>query len=92
MCAPLRPPSHSHPLPCPLPLAPPQRLPDRLVLVRHAESAGNLDATRYAETPDYEIPLSTHGEAGVGEWGVGMSGCVVGRGNACECVFLGWTQ
>jgi hypothetical protein len=39
----------------------PQRLPDRLVLVRHAESAGNLDATRYSETPDYEIPLSAHG-------------------------------
>lgn len=38
-----------------------RRLPDRLVLVRHAESAGNLDATRYAETPDYEIPLSARG-------------------------------
>ncbi|KAI8471238.1 MAG: histidine phosphatase superfamily [Monoraphidium minutum] len=38
-----------------------RRLPDRLVLVRHAESAGNLDATRYAETPDYEIPLSAAG-------------------------------
>lgn len=38
-----------------------QRLPDRLILVRHAESVGNLDVTRYAETPDYEIPLSVNG-------------------------------
>jgi hypothetical protein len=45
------------------PITPPtqQRLPDRLILVRHAESVGNLDATRYAEVPDYEIPLSARG-------------------------------
>ena len=38
-----------------------RRLPDRLILVRHAESLGNLDARRYAETPDYDVALSADG-------------------------------
>jgi Histidine phosphatase superfamily (branch 1) len=36
-------------------------LPDKLVLVRHAESQGNLDAATYCHTPDYEVPLSARG-------------------------------
>ncbi|GBF96971.1 phosphoglycerate mutase, partial [Raphidocelis subcapitata] len=37
------------------------RLPDRFILVRHAESVGNLDSTIYSQTPDYDIPLSSQG-------------------------------
>jgi hypothetical protein len=32
-----------------------QSLPDKLILVRHAESLGNVDATTYSDTPDYEV-------------------------------------
>jgi hypothetical protein len=32
-------------------------LPDKLILVRHAESVGNVDANTYCSTPDYEVPL-----------------------------------
>ena len=32
-------------------------LPQRIILVRHAESAGNCDSGTYACTPDYEVPL-----------------------------------
>ncbi|KAF5779296.1 putative phosphoserine phosphatase [Helianthus annuus] len=37
-------------------------LPKRIILVRHGESAGNLDGSAYATTPDYKIPLT---EAGI---------------------------
>jgi hypothetical protein len=32
-----------------------QSLPDKIILVRHAESLGNVDATTYSSTPDYEV-------------------------------------
>jgi hypothetical protein len=32
-----------------------QSLPDKIILVRHAESQGNVDATTYSNTPDYEV-------------------------------------
>lgn len=32
-----------------------QSLPDKIILVRHAESLGNVDATTYSNTPDYEV-------------------------------------
>jgi hypothetical protein len=30
-------------------------LPDKIILVRHAESQGNVDARIYSTTPDYEV-------------------------------------
>jgi len=33
----------------------------RILLVRHGESVGNVDITRYRETPDFVIPLSERG-------------------------------
>eukprot|EP00883_Tetradesmus_obliquus_P014502 jgi/Sobl393_1/7569/SZX72697.1 len=36
-------------------------LPDKIILVRHAESQGNVDARIYSTTPDYEVPLSARG-------------------------------
>jgi bisphosphoglycerate-dependent phosphoglycerate mutase len=36
-------------------------LPNHIVLVRHAQSMGNLDATTYSQIPDYEVPLSPTG-------------------------------
>ncbi|MFS7935960.1 putative histidine phosphatase superfamily [Helianthus anomalus] len=35
-----------------------QFLPKRIILVRHRESAGNLDGSAYATTVDYKIPLT----------------------------------
>lgn len=32
-------------------------LPRKIILIRHAESQGNVDATEYAKTPDSEVPL-----------------------------------
>lgn len=36
-------------------------LPKRIILVRHGESAGNLDGTAYTTTPDHQIPLTPQG-------------------------------
>lgn len=38
-----------------------QLLPNRIILVRHGESAGNLDTGAYATTPDHKIPLTPDG-------------------------------
>lgn len=38
-----------------------QLLPNRIILVRHGESAGNLDTCAYATTPDHKIPLTPDG-------------------------------
>lgn len=37
------------------------RLPKRIILYRHAESAGNKDATAYACTPDHAVKLTQKG-------------------------------
>jgi phosphohistidine phosphatase SixA len=36
-------------------------LPNKIFLVRHAESQGNVDPKTYSEVPDYEVPLSAKG-------------------------------
>lgn len=36
-------------------------LPKRIILVRHGESAGNIDGEAYATTPDNKIPLTPQG-------------------------------
>lgn len=36
--------------------------PDRIVLVRHGESAGNSDEAMYTHTPDWRIPLTLKGK------------------------------
>eukprot|EP00878_Enallax_costatus_P033623 GHUV01037158.1.p1 GENE.GHUV01037158.1~~GHUV01037158.1.p1 ORF type:complete len:426 (+),score=116.31 GHUV01037158.1:331-1608(+) len=38
-----------------------RHLPDKIIMVRHAESQGNVDARTYSTTPDYEVPLSARG-------------------------------
>lgn len=37
------------------------RLPKRIILVRHCESEGNVDSARYCEEADWRIPLSALG-------------------------------
>eukprot|EP00873_Tetraselmis_striata_P019330 jgi/Tetstr1/439594/TSEL_028019.t1 len=37
-------------------------LPARLILVRHAESRGNVDESTYTDTPDWKVPLSDRGQ------------------------------
>lgn len=36
--------------------------PKRIILVRHAQSSGNLDKSQYETTPDYAIPLTELGK------------------------------
>ena len=36
--------------------------PARIILIRHAESAGNVDKGAYGHTPDYALELSPRGE------------------------------
>jgi hypothetical protein len=38
-------------------------LPDKIILVRHAESQGNVDARIYSTTPDYEVRSLTFDQA-----------------------------
>jgi len=35
--------------------------PDKIILVRHGESAGNVDQTVYGHIPDYAVPLTPKG-------------------------------
>mmetsp|Transcript_6309 Transcript_6309/g.39306 ORF Transcript_6309/g.39306 Transcript_6309/m.39306 type:complete len:402 (-) Transcript_6309:1873-3078(-) len=44
-------------------------LPPRIVLLRHAESQGNVDHRTYAEVPDHRVPLTLRGRAQAGEAG-----------------------
>ncbi|XP_047945722.1 phosphoglycerate mutase-like protein AT74 [Salvia hispanica] len=37
-------------------------LPKRIILIRHGESAGNIDGAAYATTPDNRIPLTPQGD------------------------------
>ena len=46
-----------------------QSLPDKIILVRHAESLGNVDATTYSSTPDYEVRPNLWWGGGGGEGG-----------------------
>lgn len=41
----------------------PLSLPKRIILVRHGESAGNLDTSAYTNIPDHQIPLTPAGLA-----------------------------
>jgi len=36
---------------------PTRSLPRKIILIRHAQSQGNVDAAEYAKTPDSEVPL-----------------------------------
>ncbi|KAL0429507.1 UNVERIFIED_CONTAM: Guanosine deaminase [Sesamum radiatum] len=50
---------YSHHQPSPRPRE--RVLPKRIILVRHGESAGNIDGTAYTTTPDNKIPLTPQG-------------------------------
>ncbi|KAL0380114.1 UNVERIFIED_CONTAM: Phosphoglycerate mutase-like protein AT74 [Sesamum angustifolium] len=53
---------YSHqPSPSPSPRPRDRVLPKRIILVRHGESAGNIDGTAYTTTPDNKIPLTPQG-------------------------------
>lgn len=38
-----------------------ERMPDRIILIRHGESQGNVDVTAYSHIPDNRMPLSQKG-------------------------------
>jgi hypothetical protein len=48
-----------------------------VILVRHAESQGNVDATTYSSTPDYEVALSARGWEQAVACGAGVLCCAV---------------
>jgi hypothetical protein len=43
-------------------------LPDKIILVRHAESQGNVDARIYSTTPDYEVSSRVSSHRYVAGW------------------------
>lgn len=59
-------------------------LPKRIILMRHGESAGNIDAGAYATTPDHKIPLTEEGRAQAREAGKKMRALISTKsGGAC---------
>lgn len=46
-----------------LPISPLVALPKRLILIRHGESEANVDRSKYATTPDWQIALTEKGKA-----------------------------
>lgn len=46
--------------------------PDRIILVRHGESVGNVNRSAYSKTPDYAIPLTTKGKMDAAMRGVAL--------------------
>ncbi|XP_010475712.1 PREDICTED: phosphoglycerate mutase-like protein AT74H [Camelina sativa] len=58
--------------------------PKRIILMRHGESAGNVDAGAYATTPDHKIPLTEEGRAQAREAGKKMRALISTQsGGAC---------
>ena len=59
-------------------------LPKRIILMRHGESAGNIDQGAYATTPDHKIPLTEEGRAQAREAGRKMRALISAQsGGAC---------
>lgn len=58
-------------------------LPKRIILVRHGESAGNIDGAAYATTPDNRIPLTPQGIQQAEQAGARIHD-VVSYGGACS--------
>lgn len=48
-------------------------LPRQIILIRHAESLGNVAPEAYAHTPDSEIPLVRHWHAKGCIWDLAIS-------------------
>ncbi|KAL8061644.1 hypothetical protein ABFX02_02G099200 [Erythranthe guttata] len=67
--------------PSPSPSPRPRALPKRIILVRHGESAGNIDGAAYSTTPDNKIPLTPLGIDQAKRAGSGICD-VVSRGGA----------
>jgi broad specificity phosphatase PhoE len=55
------------------------RLPKRILLIRHGESLGNFDESAYTHTPDWTIPLTPEGINQSRELGKKLRG-IVGKG------------
>ncbi|KAH6794231.1 Phosphoglycerate mutase family protein [Perilla frutescens var. hirtella] len=58
-------------------------LPKRIILVRHGESAGNIDGSAYATTPDNRIPLTPEGIQQAKRAGAQICN-VISDGGACS--------
>lgn len=59
-------------------------LPKRIILMRHGESAGNIDQGAYSTTPDHKIPLTEEGRAQAREAGRKMRALISAQsGGAC---------
>eukprot|EP00201_Polytomella_parva_P007454 CAMPEP_0175058496 /NCGR_PEP_ID=MMETSP0052_2-20121109/11878_1 /TAXON_ID=51329 ORGANISM="Polytomella parva, Strain SAG 63-3" /NCGR_SAMPLE_ID=MMETSP0052_2 /ASSEMBLY_ACC=CAM_ASM_000194 /LENGTH=505 /DNA_ID=CAMNT_0016323879 /DNA_START=389 /DNA_END=1902 /DNA_ORIENTATION=+ len=51
-------------------------LPKRIVLVRHAESEGNVDGGTYSSIPDSKVPLTANGHAQAREAGMKLRAAI----------------
>ena len=51
-----------------------RRQPKRIILIRHAESIGNVDSSVYTDTPDNKLPITQLGKE---QAYVSYSWCVV---------------
>lgn len=60
-------------------------LPKRIILMRHGESAGNIDQGAYATTPDHKIPLTEEGRAQAREAGRKMRALISTHSGVGAC-------
>ncbi|KAF8116150.1 hypothetical protein N665_0020s0014 [Sinapis alba] len=60
-------------------------LPKRIILMRHGESAGNIDQGAYATTPDHKIPLTEEGRAQAREAGKKMRALISAQSGGGAC-------
>ncbi|KAJ4769014.1 Phosphoglycerate mutase-like protein AT74 [Rhynchospora pubera] len=59
-----------------------RRLPERIILVRHGESEGNVDSAAYSTTPDHQIPLTALGLRQAREAGRQIKAILSGSSNS----------
>lgn len=66
---------------------PRRRLPERIILVRHGESQGNLDSSAYSTTADHQIPLTPRGLHQAREAGRAIRRILSSssNNNCCDC-------
>ncbi len=60
-------------------------LPERIILVRHAESEGNVDNALYTFTPDSQVPL-----VGTVSWMLTTAGPLAGMFCHASCAVVNW--
>uniref|UniRef100_A0A7S3QYR3 Phosphoglycerate mutase-like protein n=1 Tax=Dunaliella tertiolecta TaxID=3047 RepID=A0A7S3QYR3_DUNTE len=63
-------------------------LPDKIFLVRHAESEGNVNSATYSFTPDSQVSLTERGRQQAREAGLKIKACLEAEGCSKERLFF----